>query len=183
MHRVPNTVYEIEEHMEHMKQQEKYRRIINGSWEKNCFGCSPNNPAGLQMEFYTDEKTVFSCLKVPDHLRGWNNLVHGGVIATILDETMGTAAIHLHKLIVLTKTMTIDFIQPIFIDDELKAEGRLTKFDNVGKVVIEGTLHNGKGELCAKSTGIFSYFSPPTIKKMGITDESSLKEFEIYIEK
>ena len=169
--------------MELTKQQEKYRQIINGSWEKNCFGCSPNNPAGLQMEFFTDEKSVFSYLKVPDHLRGWNNLVHGGVIATILDEAMGWAAIHLHKLIVLTKNMNIDYIQPVFIDDELKAEGRVQKIEDDGKVVIEATLHNGKGELCARSTGTFSYFSPSEIKNMGIVDESSLREFEEYIEK
>jgi acyl-CoA thioesterase FadM len=95
---------------------------------------------------------------------------------------MGWAAIHLLKLIVLTKTMTIDFIQPVFIDDELKAEARITKFDNDGEVIIDATLHNGHGELCTKSTGVFSCFPPDTIKKMGIMDDECLREFENYIE-
>ena len=52
----------------------------------NCFGCSPINAHGLQMKFYTDEESVFTWLSVPEHLCGWNNLVHGGVLSTILDE-------------------------------------------------------------------------------------------------
>ncbi len=134
------------------------------------------------MKFYTDDKSIFSKLKVPNHLCGWDNLVHGGVISTILDEVMGWAPIHLHKLIVLTKTMTIDFIQPVFLDDELKAEAWITKLDDDGEVIVDATLHNGRGELCAKSTGVFSHFPPATIKKMGIMDDTCLKEFEEYIE-
>ena len=165
-----------------MSKKENYRYLPNKSWEKNCFGCSPANPAGLQMKFYTDEKSIFSWFKVPKHLCGYNNLVHGGIVSAALDETMGWAAIHLLKLIVLTKTMTIDFIQPVFIDDELKAESWIATFDDNGEVVIEATLHNGRDELCAKSSGVFSHFPPSTIREMGITDESSLREFEKYIE-
>ena len=164
-----------------MNERKNYRHIPTQSWDKHCFGCSPDNPEGLRMKFYTDEKSIFSWLKVPDHLCGWNNLVHGGVISTIMDEVMGWAAIHLLKLIVLTKTMTIDFIQPVFIKDELKAEGWITKFDGNGEVVIEATVHNGRGELCAKSRGVFSYFPPSTIREMGIMDDNCLKEFEEYI--
>ena len=133
------------------------------------------------MKFYTDEESIYSWFKVPDHLCGLNNLVHGGIISTILDEVMGWAPIHLRKLIVLTKTMTVDFIQPIFLGDKLKAESRITRFDNDGEVVVEASIHNEFGELCAKSTGIFSYFSPEKIREMGVVDESSLKEFERYI--
>ncbi len=168
--------------MRYMEKEENYRFIPTNGWDKHCFGCSPSNPAGLQMKFYTDEKSIYSWPKVPAHLCGWNNLVHGGVISTILDEVMGWAAIHLLKLIVLTKTMTIDYIQPVFINDELKAEAWITKFDNDGEVIIDATLHNGRSELCAKSTGVFSYFPPAKIKEMGIMDDESLREFEKYIE-
>ena len=60
----------------------------------NCFGC-PKNEAGLQMEFYLNEKldTVVSWLSVPDHLCGWGNIVHGGIISTLLDEAMGWAGL------------------------------------------------------------------------------------------
>ncbi len=181
----PCTLYrlpKIKEYNEIYGREKNSRHIPSRSWDKHCFGCSPTNPAGLQMKFYTNEESIFSWLKVPDHLCGWSNLVHGGVISTILDEIMGWAAIHLLKLIVLTKTMTIEFIQPVFIDDELKAEARITKFHNDGEVIIEGAIHNKRGDLCAKSTGVFSYFPPDIIKEMGIMNDQLLKEFENYIE-
>ena len=61
----------------------------------NCFGCSPINPSGLRMRFFTDGKAVYSRLQVPAHLCGWSNIVHGGVLTTILDEIMSWAAIRL----------------------------------------------------------------------------------------
>jgi acyl-coenzyme A thioesterase PaaI-like protein len=66
---------------------------------QNCFGCSLKNKAGLQMKFYTTEKldSVISWLKVPDHLCGWSNLVHGGIISTMLDEAMGWVALIILK--------------------------------------------------------------------------------------
>ncbi len=167
--------------MENINKKNSFRHIPTQVWDKHCFGCSPSNPAGLKMEFYTNEESIHSWVKIPEHLCGWNNLVHGGVISTMLDEVMGWAAIHLLKLIVLTKTMTIDFIQPISINDELKVESRITKFENKGEVIIEGTVHNERGELCARSTGLFSYFPPATIKKMGIMDDNCLKAFVKYI--
>ena len=59
----------------------------------NCFGCSPVNPSGLQMNFFADDSSVYSEVTVPKHLCGWNNLIHGGVLSTILDEIMSWAAI------------------------------------------------------------------------------------------
>ena len=51
------------------------------------------------MKFYTAEKpdSVMSWLKVPDHLCGWSNIVHGGIIATMLDEAMGWAGLIILK--------------------------------------------------------------------------------------
>lgn len=165
-----------------MEVPENYKHIQPKSWDGLCFGCSPANPAGLHMKFYTDGKSVCSWVKVPDHLCGWNNLVHGGVISTMVDEVMGWTAIHLLKLIVLTKTMTVDFIHPVYIGDELKVEGRVTEYNDNGTVVIEATVHNEHGQLCTKSTGTFSYFPPDTIREMGIMDNEFLNEFEKYIE-
>jgi len=56
--------------------------------DHNCFACGPANPHGLHMTFQSNGKVVMSHLSVPDHLRGWNNMVHGGIISTILDEVM-----------------------------------------------------------------------------------------------
>ena len=69
------------------------------SEDHNCFGCSPRNEAGLKMVFHINQEgdTAVSWLSVPDHLCGWANMVHGGIISTILDEAMGWAALVILK--------------------------------------------------------------------------------------
>ena len=100
-------------------------RELPNSRNHNCFGCSPVNPSGLQMRFFTDGRAVYSRVKVPEHLCGWSNIVHGGVLTTILDEVMSWSAITLLKRIALTRGIAVEFIKPVQVGGELKAEGRV----------------------------------------------------------
>jgi acyl-coenzyme A thioesterase PaaI-like protein len=89
--------------------QDNFKQLPNNR-DHNCFGCSPVNSSGLQMTFYTNESAVYSNTTVPNHLCGWNNLVHGGVLTTIMDEIMSWAAIYLLKQVPMTKSITVDFL-------------------------------------------------------------------------
>jgi uncharacterized protein (TIGR00369 family) len=144
----------------------------------NCFGCSPINPSGLQMKFFTTESTVFSRLTVPDHLCGWDRLVHGGVISTILDEIMSWTGIYMLKQITMTKSMTVDFIKPVYINSELKAEGKVLEKTGKHEALLEGSLYNENGTLCARSRGNFVIFSPAVAKRLGIAQKEHLEWFE-----
>ena len=137
-------------------------------FEGNCFGCSTNNSVGLQMKFWWNERVVRSKLVVPDHLCGWNRLIHGGVASTILDEVMSWATIYSRKQMVMTKNMTIEFIKPIQIGDEIMAEGQVKEATGKHEVITEGFIYNREKELCAKSTGHFVTFSHKIGKRMGI---------------
>ena len=143
-----------------------------------CFGCSPVNPSGLQMKFYTHESSVFSRLSVPGHLCGWNQLVHGGVLTTILDEVMSWAAIYLLKRITMTRSMTVEFLKPVYINTALKAEGRVLEVKGKHDAIMEGVLYNSEEELCARSRANFAIFSPAVAKRLGIADREHLEWFE-----
>ena len=52
----------------------------------------------------------------------WNRIVHGGVVSTITDETMGWTAIHLFKQLGLAKTMTVEFLRPVQCEQDIAAE-------------------------------------------------------------
>jgi uncharacterized protein (TIGR00369 family) len=146
-----------------------------------CFGCSPANPTGLGLEFFTDEESIFSWVKVPAHLCGWKNLVHGGIISTILDEVMGRAVIHKMRCLGMTKSMTVDFLKPITIGKELKAVGKVLEVINDRECLAEAMIFNKAGELCAKSTGTFALFKPDHSKKLGIKDEDAMAWFNAYV--
>jgi uncharacterized protein (TIGR00369 family) len=160
-----------------MKLEKDCKRLPN-SETHNCFGCSPINPSGLQMKFYTNDVSVFSEVTVPKHLCGWNNLIHGGVLSTILDEIMSWAAIYLLKRITLTKSMTIDFLKPVYIGHPLKAEGKVLELRGRHEAVMEGILSNSDGTICTRSTAHFAIFSPAVARRLGIANEEHLNWFE-----
>lgn len=55
----------------------------------NCFGCSPENPYGLKMEFYEDGDDIVSFWTPGENYQGWMNTLHGGIQATLMDESAG----------------------------------------------------------------------------------------------
>jgi len=152
-------------------------KILPTRENHNCFGCGPTNTSGLQMQFHTDGKALYSWLTVPSHFCGWSNFVHGGVITTILDEVMGWSAIYMLKTLTLTKSITVDFLKPVYIDDELRAEGRISRRDSEREVLMEGLLYNSKDKLCSRAQGTFATFPPDVGAKFGL-DPSVLKGVE-----
>jgi uncharacterized protein (TIGR00369 family) len=146
--------------------------------DHNCFGCSPTNPSGLQMSFWAGESDVTSHVTVPGHLCGWNNLVHGGVLSTILDEIMSWATIHLLRQIPMTKSISVDFIKPVYVGKPLKVKGRVLEKIDRREALMEGTILNADDVCCARATGTFATFSPAVAKRLKITDTKSLKWFE-----
>jgi hypothetical protein len=65
------------------------KKIIN-PWKDlegyNCFGCAPNNEAGVRMEFYEDGDEIVSIWKPRPEYQGWIDTLHGGIQAVLLDE-------------------------------------------------------------------------------------------------
>ena len=68
------------------------KKIIN-PWrnhpEYNCFGCCPENPIGLHMEFYEDGDYIVSNWHPQRNYQGWVNTMHGGILSTLIDEVCG----------------------------------------------------------------------------------------------
>lgn len=159
------------------KNQSQFEALPN-RFEGNCFGCSPDNPVGLQMKFAWNGQTIRSTLTVPKHLCGWNKLIHGGVASTILDEVMSWAAIHTTSKMVMTKTMTIDFIKPIQIGDQITAEGRVKKISGRHELITEGFIYNKQQEICVQSTGYFATFTQKIAKRLGIIHPDTPDPFE-----
>ena len=156
---------------------DSYKQLPNDRGHR-CFGCSPLNPHGLQMTFYTDETAVYSKVKVPEHLCGWNNLVHGGVLTTIMDEIMSWAVIYLLKRVPMTKSITVDFLKPVYVGRALQVQGTLLEKTGKHDVLMEGRIFNEADACCARATGTLAVFSPAVARRMRITDDESLRWFE-----
>jgi acyl-coenzyme A thioesterase PaaI-like protein len=59
---------------------------------RHCFDCGVENPIGLHLKFYeTAPGEVTADLNLPNIYQGYPGIVHGGVIAAMLDEAAGRA--------------------------------------------------------------------------------------------
>jgi len=55
-----------------------------------CFACGQTNPIGLRLRFATDGDGVRAEFTAGPHYQGYAGVVHGGLVATALDEAMAT---------------------------------------------------------------------------------------------
>lgn len=60
-----------------------------------CFVCGPKNPIGMKLDFSFDGKIMKTEFVPKKEHQGYRNIVHGGIISTLLDEVMVKLAIEL----------------------------------------------------------------------------------------
>ena len=112
--------------------------------DRYCFACGPLNPIGLHMEVaYLDGKAI-SRLALKREFQGWSNIVHGGVVATILDEIMAHAVTHyLGKAV--TTSLQITYRVPLAVEQEIQAEGYVIEQKSRG-VVARGEIRRADNQ-------------------------------------
>ena len=61
--------------------------------DKHCFVCGEKNPNGLNLTFSFREGKVVTEFILHKTYQGYKDIVHGGIISTLLDESMVKAAL------------------------------------------------------------------------------------------
>jgi uncharacterized protein (TIGR00369 family) len=127
--------------------------------QNRCFGCGVANPNGLHLEFYLTKDLRVVCLAtVGDSFEGPKGYVHGGIIATLLDETM-SKAVRAHGLVAMTRHLEVDYQRPVPSTQEIRLEGRVTR--NEGrKHWTEASIFDANDRLLAHGKGLFIEVKP-----------------------
>ncbi|MDY0360853.1 MAG: PaaI family thioesterase [Desulforegulaceae bacterium] len=143
-----------------------------------CFACGKENSCGLKMEFESNGRIMRSETLIAKHHRGWATLAHGGILATILDETMSWAAIHFFKKFILTQSMEIEFLKPVYIEKKVLSNGWIHEKLSERKAFMKSEIINQDNEVCARATGKFALFEPEKFKELDIVPGDLLTEME-----
>ena len=109
---------------------------------KNCLVCGIENPFGLKTKFYElENKEVVGYFTGHTYLQSYPHILHGGISATILDETIGRAimAHYGQESFGVTIELNLKYKKPVPLDVELKVVGRI--------VNDKGRIFEGTGEL------------------------------------
>ncbi len=121
--------------------------------DQNCFVCGKRNQAGLQLEFQLNGRTGESKapLTFPVRFQGWQETVHGGLLATVLDETLVKAAAAAgHKCV--TAEITVKFKKPAPTGAPCLVSGKV--LETRGRLILaESRICDEEGQVLAQATG------------------------------
>jgi len=113
----------------------------------HCFVCGRRNPHGLYMTFYDNGRDeVYSDYSVPYEYQSYPGIVHGGVIAAMLDEVVGRVAmIEDHHHFMMSVKLEVKYRHPVPTETPLKILSRIIRLrGRLGKAVGEIYLPDGK---------------------------------------
>jgi uncharacterized protein (TIGR00369 family) len=124
-----------------------------------CFGCGEASPIGLRLKFLrTPDNAIVSFPVVSDVFGSLPDRLHGGVIATILDEVMSKAVLA-QKPLSVTRTMEVEYLHPVPSGVKIRAEGWLVRSER-RKHWTESRILNEEGAVLARGTALFIELLP-----------------------
>ena len=120
----------------------------------NCFACGELNEHGLHLDLHVGGERCWTELTLEDRFQGWDGIVHGGIVCTILDEVMAWSLASTDNW-GLTARMSVDFRRPVRLGRGIRGEGWVTTnrrriIETAARLVDAET-----GDVLATATGTY----------------------------
>jgi len=132
---------------------------------RNCFVCGKENPFGLKITFFKDKNKVKAEFIPESKHQGFQGIVHGGVLFSILDEIMGRTALITKRVMTLTVEIDIKYRKKAIIGEKIIFTAHMTK--DLGRMIeAQGQACKEDGTLLAEARGRFIVLSPEMQKEV-----------------
>lgn len=143
-----------------------------------CFICGLENPAGLHLHFHDNgqDEVVAEFTVAPIH-QSYPGIVHGGVVASILDEAGGrTAAIDDHNRFFVTASLQVRYRQPVPLETPLRAVGKLIKRQG-RRALAHAEIRSPEGAVLAEAE-LLLLDAPPGVVNASTWDQVGWRVYE-----
>ena len=137
-----------------------------------CFACGTENPIGLNLHFYHSRDAVWTEITLKKVHEGWQNMAHGGIISTLLDEVMSWTVIYFKRVFFVTRKMDVKYVRPVPIGTPLVIKGELINSEAPPRIEARSEIQDDQGNILAKGTGEFIVLSKERLSSVS----DSLKE-------
>jgi uncharacterized protein (TIGR00369 family) len=125
----------------------------------NCFGCGEANRSGLRLKFFVDEQQQVHCrVRIPRRFQGPPGHVHGGIIATLLDEAMSKAN-RQFGVVAMTRQMDTEYLKPVPLSTPIHITGRHLSASG-RKHHCEAEITDSNGLTLARGKALFIAVNP-----------------------
>ncbi|TWH45172.1 PaaI family thioesterase [Sporomusa sp. KB1] len=115
-----------------------------------CFACGPRNPIGLKLTFWEENDVYLTDFTAGPEHQGYNGIMHGGLISTLLDEIMARY-LYAQGLTAVTAKLEVRFRQPTPIREKLTISGWITSkrgkmVELAGKITLQDGTVTAEGK-------------------------------------
>ena len=140
----------------------------------NCFACGTLNTTGLGLRVHVEPGRSWAEFELDRRFEGWEGVVHGGIVTTILDEVMAWALVGADNWGV-TARISVKFKAPVPLGVPLRADGWTTRVrrrivDTEARIVEAAT-----GIELATATGV--YLAADPARKLELQQRYGLRRF------
>jgi uncharacterized protein (TIGR00369 family) len=148
-------------------------KILKG-WPGDCFACS--SPNGLKLQFWHAPEGAESKYVVSPAYCGFDGLVHGGIIATMLDEASCWAIFARLGRLGVTQAMNTKYHKPVRTETELTIRARIAEHD-ARRAVVLAFISDAEGTVLAESESIWVFPRLSRIATLAGVEEGVLQDF------
>ncbi len=127
------------------------RALPYSNW---CYVCGKDNPLGFRIVFSAQDGRVRARYTPERNRQGYLGVTHGGVICTLLDETMGWAPALVIKRLFVTAELTVRYIRPFPVEKAMIVEAWPEKASR-RMALVRGEVRDEEGVLYAAAQGKF----------------------------
>lgn len=135
----------------------KIRNPFDSSVNK-CFGCGPENPIGLKLRFEETDTGITAIWNPSTEYEGYSDVLHGGIIATLLDEAAAWLVYIKLETAGVTSELSVKYMHPVHLSKgTIKATASLSE-RNDRTASIRCVLTDGDSKECAVAVAEFFIF-------------------------
>jgi len=132
---------------------------------KMCFVCGRENPIGLHVPFFVDgDAVVAEFVPQPEH-QGYPGMMHGGLVTTLLDETIGRASF-LRDMWTMTGRLEVRFRRPVPIGEKITVVARITRLRH-NLMEAEGEVRLADGSVAVEGRGLYLKVPDEQLQELG----------------
>ena len=146
---------------------------------KSCFVCGVENHHGLRINFYEETAgKILARTTVPEHFQGYPGIVHGGIIAAMLDEVSGRTIMGENDAprFMVTASLSLRYRRPVPVMKPLKLVGILRE-DSGSTARVHGEVFDENDMLLAECDAVMAAV-PKTVNES--MKNLSAEDWKVY---
>ncbi len=120
-----------------------------------CFGCGEANSGGMHLPFSRDEaqRRVIGEFRLEERYQGAPGIVHGGIVALVLDEALSKVS-RFFGLRAVTAELHVEYLRPVHVGEPLHVEAANERCEGT-QLFHFGEIRDERGRVLARAKGRF----------------------------